>query len=248
MHDSLTTLAVITVAFIVAGVVKGIIGMGLPTVAIGMLGLVMAPVQAVAILVIPSLVTNLWLLAVGPNIMRLLVRFGLMLSALFFGSICGVILLTNLSRTMANMTLGTVLIAYGIFGLRAATFSVTPRWQRWLSPLVGLSTGLLSGATGLALIPAVPYLNSIQLDKNDLIQTLGLTFTVSTLGIAVGLAMNGQYQVSAAGNSIFAIFPALGGMFIGQAVRNRMKPEVFRYWFFIGIITFGAYMVLRTLI
>lgn len=248
MHDSLITFAVITFAFTIAGIVKGIIGMGLPTVAMGMLGLVMAPVQAIAILVIPSLVTNVWQLVAGSNFKRLLMHFGTMLAALFVGSFCGVGLLAGGSRAAASATLGSVLVAYGVFGLSAAQFTVPPRWQQWLSPLVGLTTGLLSGATGLALIPAVPYLNSIRLGKDELIQALGLTFTVSTLGIAAGLAMGGQFHISAAGSSVMAILPALGGMFIGQNIRDRLKPEVFRRWFFVAMLVVGAYMVLHALI
>ena len=46
--------------FLLAGLVKGVIGMGLPTVAMGLLALVLPPAEAAAIVVVPSLVTNVW--------------------------------------------------------------------------------------------------------------------------------------------------------------------------------------------
>ena len=55
---SLDAMAFTVVVFLVAGWVKGVVGMGLPTVAMGALGLVIAPVQAAALLVVPSLVTK----------------------------------------------------------------------------------------------------------------------------------------------------------------------------------------------
>ena len=56
----------IVIVFTVAGWIKGVTGMGLPTVVMGALGLVMAPVQAAALLLVPSLVTNIWQFATGP--------------------------------------------------------------------------------------------------------------------------------------------------------------------------------------
>ena len=58
MQDLTVAVAVIAFTFLVAGLVKGVVGMGLPTVAMGLLGLVMPPVQAAALLVVPSLVTT----------------------------------------------------------------------------------------------------------------------------------------------------------------------------------------------
>ena len=58
-------LAAVAGAYLLAGFVKGVIGMGLPTVSIGLLGLLLTPAQAAAILVVPSLATNIWQFAAG---------------------------------------------------------------------------------------------------------------------------------------------------------------------------------------
>ena len=67
-------LSLIAAIFLLAGLVKGTIGLGLPTVSMGLLGLLMAPAQAAAMLLVPSLVTNVWQLLAGP-------RFGFLLAA-----------------------------------------------------------------------------------------------------------------------------------------------------------------------
>jgi hypothetical protein len=41
--------------------------------------------------------------------------------------------------------------------------------------------------------------------------------------------------------------PALGGMLLGQGIRSRLPPEVFRRWFFVGLLVLGTYMVIRAL-
>ena len=124
-------------------------------------------------------------------------------------------------------------------------FSVPPRAERWLSPIVGLVTGAITGATGIFAIPAVPYLHSLDLSKDELIQALGLSFTVSTIGLAAALAAVGKYELVAAGNSLLAVGPALLGMYLGRLVRDKLSPEVFRRWFFIGLVALGLYMMLR---
>lgn len=233
--------------FLLAGFVKGVVGMGLPTVAMGLLTVVMPPAMAAALLVVPSLVTNVWQLFAGPQTVALLRRLATMQIAAFVGTLLGIGLLTGSSGTLASTALGIVLALYGVVGLMARRFVVAPRWETVLSPIVGLATGLVTGATGVFVIPAVPYLNSLGLTKDALIQALGLSFTASTIALAVALAWRGHYPLAAAWDSSLAVLPALAGMFIGQRVRDRMQPELFRRWFFIGLVVLGAYMTLRTL-
>lgn len=237
----------ISLAFAVAGFVKGVVGMGLPTVAIGLLSIVMPPVSAAAILVIPSLVTNVWQLLAGPQFGTLLRRFASMLLAVGVGTFIGIGVLTGPSSATASIALGAVLVAYGLFGLFGRTFTVPIRAERWLSPLVGVTTGAIAGATGLFVVPMVPYLNSLGLARDALIQALGLSFTASTIALAAALAFKDQYHLPAMRNSLLALLPALAGMYVGQRVRNRLRPDVFRRWFFVGLVVLGAYMLINAL-
>ncbi len=243
MNDTTAITLWISFAFAAAGFVKGVVGMGLPTVAIGLLGIVMAPVSAVAILVIPSLVTNVWQLLAGPQFATLARRFASMLLAVCVGTFMGIGVLTGPSASTAGAALGAVLMAYGLYGLFGRPFTVVSRIEPWLSPLIGILTGLIAGATGIFAIPMVPYLNSLGLAKDDLIQALGLSFTASTIALAAALAAKGQYQMPMIWSSLFAVLPALAGMYIGQLVRDKLRPEVFRRWFFIGLTVLGTYML-----
>src|SRR5262245_61371046 len=159
------TLAVfIAAVFLLAGGVKGVLGLGLPTVGMGLLRIVMTPAQAAGILVIPALVTNIWKVASGPALLALGCRFPLMFVATVIGTFSTVGFLTQSSGSTATGALGAVLAAYGIYGLAGAKFEIRPRRERWLSPLVGFVTGMLNGATGVFVIPTAPYLASLQLD------------------------------------------------------------------------------------
>jgi uncharacterized membrane protein YfcA len=245
MSDTAIAVATITLTFLLAGMIKGVIGMGLPTVAMGLLSLVMPPLQAAALLVVPSLVTNVWQLLAGPRLGALVRRFAVMMVAIALGTFAGIGLLTGSNSGLAIVALGAVLAIYGVAGLRATRFVIPEPLEAAFSPIVGMLTGVLTGATGIFVIPAVPYFNSLGLNKDDLIQTLGLSFTVSTLALAAGLLATGKFELSVAGTSLLALLPALGGMWLGQRLRDRLKPDLFRRWFFIALIVLGSYMVAR---
>ena len=242
MDYSAAVLTSIGLAFVLAGLVKGVVGMGLPTVAMGLLGLVMPPAQAAALLVVPSLATNVWQLAAGPGMTAVVKRFASMMLAITVGTFVGIGLLTGASAT-ASMMLGAVLALYGLSGLLSLRFHVAPRHEPWLSPVIGVVTGLLTGATGVFVIPAVPYFAALDLDRDTLLQTLGLAFTVSTLALAAGLIYTGHFHAAAGTASVLALAPAAAGMYLGQRIRARLSPEVFKRWFFGALIPLGIYMV-----
>ena len=245
---SLLVLCVVIFAFSLAGVVKGVIGLGLPTVAVGILGLVMAPTQAAAILLLPSLVTNLWQLAAGPRFGALLKRLWPLLLGTCVGTWSGTLLFEGVSMAWAPMALGAALIAYAVVGLSAVRFAVPRRAEAWLNPLIGVSTGIVTVATGVFVVPTVPYLQALEMEREDLIQALGLNFTVSTFALAGGLLHGGVLRPALAGFAALALVAAMAGMFLGQKLRSRIRPEVFRRFFFWGLLLLGCHLALRGLI
>ena len=233
MH-SLAYVAILGGAFTFAGFVKGVIGLGLPTVSIGLLSLVMAPVEAVALLFVPSLVTNIWQLAIGPNFRPLLARQWTMLVSICVGIAIGSYLFGTVEYPGAKRWLGVSLLAYAALGLSPLRFHVRQHDEPVLSPIIGAVTGILASITGVFMIPNVPYL-----------QALGLSFTVSTVALGVGLAANRSLPAATLGASLLTLAPALAGMAVGQVVRGWISPPVFRTCFFVGMALLGAALALK---
>jgi uncharacterized protein len=238
----------IAAVFLLAGAVKGVLGLGLPTIGMGLLSIVMPPAQAAGILVIPALVTNIWQVASGPALPALVRRLGWLIVASVIGTFSTVGFLTTSSGSTATGALGAVLAAYGIYGLVGARLEIRPRWERWLSPLVGLVTGVLNGATGVFVIPTAPYLASLRMDKEELVQSLGINAFVCPLALAAALIVHGQLRMEVAGSWVLALLFSLAGMYVGQRVRRRAAEQVFRRGFFIGLLALGTYMGLRALV
>lgn len=242
------TLIFATLVFTLAGFVKGVIGLGLPTIGVGLLGLIMAPVQAAALLVVPNLVTNVWQLVTGPDYRGLIRRLWPMMAGIAAGTLLGAQVLPPGISPVATMLLGALLVIYAMIGLSALRLVVPPRLEPLLGALAGAVTGAVTVATGVFVIPAVPYLQALGLEKDDLVQALGLSFLTSTVSLGITLAATGLFTMSVAASSLAALVPALGGMFLGQAMRSHISAATFRRWFFIGLMALGLYLVARYLL
>ena len=237
----------IVVCLFCAGSVKGVFGMGLPAVSLGLLSLAMPPVEAATLIVVPTLLTNAWQFFNGPQPFALLARLATLLGGVMFGTALGIGFLTGANTALVSLCLGGVLILYALVGLKAARFDVSSRVERWTSPLIGLMTGTVNGATGVSVMPLVPYLNSIGLQRDVLIQAMGLVFMVAMLALSGCLAWTGHLKVASAGASTLALVPVFAGMYLGQLVRLRLHADQFRRWFFFGLFALGGYSVLRAL-
>ena len=245
MDHSIWLVAAILATFFVAGTVKGVTGMGLPTVAMGALGTLISPLVAASLLIVPSFVTNAWQLLAGPSFGSLARRFLLLVLAVVIGTFAGSYFLAADDTRPTNAALGAALIVYAGHALFARQLHVPARFEPLLSPLVGGVTGLLTGATGAFVVPAVPYLQSLGLEKEELVQALGLSFTVSTVALAAALAWHGAFRIDNLALSTLAVVPALAGMWAGQIIRNRVSPATFRRWFLICLLVLGAEMVMK---
>jgi uncharacterized protein len=242
---SITLLA--AAVFALAGVDKGVVGLGLPTVSMALLALIMPPAQAAALLIVPSLITNLWQVRPWSGAMALLARLAPMQLAVFVGTLAGAWLLGAPSGIWAQVSLGVALIVYAGIGLAGRRWPVSTTAERWLSPLCGLLTGLVTAATGVFVIPAVPYLQTLGLQRDALVQAMGISFTVATIALALGLYVNANCAVGDLAASLLMLLPALAGMYMGQVLRQRLSTTVFRTCLMGSLAVLGAHMVLHEL-
>jgi uncharacterized membrane protein YfcA len=235
-------LILIGFAFLLAGFVKGVIGLGLPTVSMGLLAVTMPPGQAMAIVIVPAIVTNVWQTFGGPYLRDIMRRLWPLMAGTAAGIWLNAGLLTGPYAPYGTVVLGVLLVIYSILGLSKINFKVARRDEKWIGGIVGVATGVVSAATGVQVIPSMPYLQAIGMEKDELVQALGVFFTVATVALAFNLTTAGLLTAATALPGTVAMAASFTGMFIGQAVRNRMQPDVFRRWFLIAMIFLGLYL------
>ena len=246
MQDSL--LILVAAAFLLAGFIKGVIGLGLPTVSMGLLAVTMSPGQAIAIVIVPAIVTNIWQTFGGPYLRDIIRRLWPLMVGTVIGIWLNAGLLTGPYAPYGTVFLGALLVIYAITGLSKLHFKVARRDEKWIGGIVGLITGVVSAATGVQVIPSMPFMQAIGMEKDELVQALGVFFTVATVALAFNITASGLLTAATALPGAIAMVASFAGMFIGQAVRTRMHPEEFRRWFLVALILLGLYIAGNALI
>jgi uncharacterized membrane protein YfcA len=240
-------LILIAAAFLLAGFVKGVIGLGLPTVSMGLLAVTMQPSHALAIVIVPAIITNIWQTFVGPYLRDIIRRLWPLMAGTVIGIWLNSGMLTGPYARYATVVLGVLLVIYAIIGLNKFTFNVARKDEKWIGGIVGVTTGVISATTGVQVIPSMPFMQAIGMEKDELVQALGVFFTVATVALAFNLTAAGLLTAATALPGAVAMAASFAGMFIGQAVRSRMQPDVFRRWFLIAMILLGLYLAGSTL-
>jgi uncharacterized protein len=150
--------------------------------------------------------------------------------------------LTGPHASYGTVVLGVLLVIYAAVGLNKFQFRVAPRNEKWVGGAVGVVTGVISASTGVQVIPSMPFMQAIGMEKDELVQALGVFFTVATVMLSINLTTSGLLTASTALPGAIAMACSFAGMFIGQAVRTRMPADAFRRWFLIAMIFLGVYL------
>jgi len=208
----------------------------------GLLAVAMPPGQALAIVIVPAIVTNIWQTFVGPYLRDIIRR----LWPLMLGTVVGIWLnagaLTGPNGRYGAIALGLLLVINAIIGLSRFGFTVARRDESWIGAIVGVLTGLISAATGVQVVPSMPFMQAIGMEKDELVQALGVFFTVATVALAFSITVSGLLTAATALPGAVAMAGSFAGMVIGQMVRARIPTENFRHWFQAAMILLGLYL------
>jgi uncharacterized membrane protein YfcA len=233
----------VSAVFLLAGGVKGITGMGLPTVAVSLLTLWMTPTQAAGLIVVPTLLTNVAQCR-GPNARRL---FGLLWPT-WLALVVVTVLVPDprlwAGWLSAHTVLGVVLLAYGIWGLLRPEVPGPSERAALLATIIGAATGFTAALTAVFVFPLVPYLQAMHLEKDTLVQALGLSFTIATVALAVRLQLL-ETSSAISPESLLGLPGALVGLWLGTAVRVHISAALFQRTLFVVFIGLGLANVLR---
>ena len=242
---SIGMLATLFFIFAFGGWIKGLVGIGLPVVVMSLMSWVLSPAEAATVLVVSAITTNIWQAFAGPPLWHLIRRLGSYLVCIFFGTAVGIRFLVGSNTALVIIALGMVLILYALIGLLVPHNHINPQQEKLLSPVMGFATGVLSGATGVSVVPAVPYISALNISKDELLQAAALSPGVAAIALGLALGFSGNYLPGMIPVSFLAVIPSLMGMYFGQRIRNRVDPFRFRRWFFMAMLLLGFIMLAR---
>ena len=241
------TASIVAAAFLISGVVKGAVGIGQATTAVAILTTALGLREAVPLLMVPALVANVWQLRQGGGLGALFKRFSALNAVACLGIWLGTRILFAIDPVALAAVLGSIVCLYAAINLTPWTISMKASRERWMSPTVGLVSGLLTGTTGSLHLLLVVYFQALGLEKDRFVQACGLTFLIGTVIWAASLAERGALDATAAAISALALIPTLIGMAAGSWLRVKVSEALFRRWVWIGMIVLGLNLVRKAL-
>ncbi len=245
---SIENILIVTVTFLIAGSVKGVIGMGLPSVSLALLTATLGLKDAMAIMLIPTFCTNILQSVVGGHFRFVTKKFATLMITAAIGTWFAAGILAKSEAALLSGLLGLSILSYAGVSLFTPQIPPPGKHERWLSPVIGGISGFLTGLTGSFIMPGVVYLQAIGLPRDVLIQAMGVVFTTATLGLAIALGGHDLLPPETVMVSTAALIPAFAGMWFGQKIRRRIPEPQFRRVFFTGLSFLGIYIIIRALL
>ena len=227
--------------FLLAGTVKGLVGLGLPTITIALTSLVLPLTESIALIALPTIFTNVWQAAVGGRFRVILKRQWPLIVPLMISLYVTMWLVGQKGPNWAFLVLAAVLIVYSGLGLLRIRLHIHADLERPLAPVIGVVSGFVAGLVGVPIIPLMPYLQGLDVKPTELVQTLGVVLCATSLTLTSSLLFFGLLDGPRAIVSAVAVVPALAGMWVGQQIRLRLSVEQFRLAVFWALLLTGLY-------
>lgn len=220
--------AALTAIFVLGGIVKGVVGVGLPLVLIPLLSPFLDMPIAVALLTVPMIGTNIGQAAEGGHTVAAIRRLAPMLFMLVMGTLLGVHLLISIDWLLLNAILGVSFIGLAALLLCLPRRRLNPRIDRWARPLVGLCAGILGGMSAMFGPPMIAYLAGLGTDPDTFVKHMAILAFTASLTLLLVLGGSGVMSLTDLLVSAAAIVPIQLGMPLGRWLRRRIKPALFR--------------------
>lgn len=239
------TVSLVLFVFFFSAFLKGITGLGFSTVCLGILASLIDIKTAIPLVIIPSVCSNVLVMIDAGRFREAVNRFWPIYLSVIPGLVIGLMLLGAVDSIRARAILGAVLFLYGVWALWNGDVDFFGRFEKWLSGPVGFLTGIINGITGSQVMPVLPYLFSLNLGKNLFVQSINVSFTLSSVIMFAGVGKLGLLTSQKLGVSAVGILPVLVGIYLGVRIRRRMPEERFRNVVLVILIGLGLNLIVR---
>jgi uncharacterized membrane protein YfcA len=241
----LTILTYIFFVYVLCGVIKGSIGFGMPTVSISLLSFILDVKIIIALILIPTLVVNIYQLSRGGNFKKIIseTKYFLIFSTLFIFP--GAYLLTIINSNIIILFIAIILLINSALFLFKINFKL-PFYNKPITQIfVGAVNGVIIGMTSIYTMPLIFLLQSLNYNKNTTIQFLGIAFFLYPLGQIISFSNFDLISLEIFLNSLIILIPIFFGLFIGQKIRYQISETLFQKFFYIMLLFMSTIILLN---
>lgn len=245
MPINVESVILVAATYLFAGIVKGVTGLGIPIIGVAFTAPVIGMQAAVALVLGPSVLTNVWQALVGGNFLRILQRIWPLLLMSCIGIWFGSGILASADGGYLLLFMGALLIVYSLIALIRARLPSPGRHESWLTPVLGIPAGIIFGMTGSFMVPGTLYIQSLGMPRDMFVQALGIAFVVVSVMLSGAMLQRAILTPELIAMTIGAVIPCIAGMLIGQRLRKHLTEEQFTRIVLVLILLVGIYMIAR---
>lgn len=239
---------VILIAYIVAGILKGVTGLGFSTSCLPILALRLDLKLAIPLVIVPSIVSNIMIMVQAGHFLDVVRRFWVLYASTVPGILLGLFMLITINVEVAKIVLGLVLILYALTALLQRPFIMSEILERRLKAPVGFLTGFINGLTGSQVMPVLPYLLSLGLHKNTFIQAINISFTFSSVIMLFGMKQTGYLAAHTLLIAAGAAIPVTAIVYVGGKVRDRLSSTMYQKLVLLFLLVLGITLSVKSLV
>lgn len=250
MSASVTTeiLLLALLVFLLAGTVKGVLGIGLPTISISMLAQFVDPRVAIAFLLLPALITNMWQIYRGGQIKRSALKLWPFVITMAVVMFISSLFAARASTKVLVLGIGIMVVLWTITSLIKSPPRIPVHLDRPVQFFLGAVAGAMGGLTAMWSPPMVIYLLSTKCDKEDFVRFTGFLILCGTVPLTIGYLLNGLLDKKLAIASLMMIVPTLIGFTIGEYLRRFLGGQQFQKAVLVVFCLMGLNLIRRSFI
>ncbi|MEM9146050.1 MAG: sulfite exporter TauE/SafE family protein [Pseudomonadota bacterium] len=240
--------ALAVLAYLIAGTVKGTVGIGLPTASVALLSQAVDAKTAIALVIVPSVAANLWQVHRSGDALGALRRYApfVLCLTVVIGGVAALVT-ARLSSEVLMAALGVVVILFSVSNLAWTPPRLSDRFDRLGQIVMGTASGVIGGLTSIWAPTMVAYLMARRVAKDEFVRATGLIILLGNLPMAAGFAYGGMLDASLATFSALLVLPALAGFALGERIRARLDAERFRKLVLFFFLLIGLNLLRRAL-
>ena len=228
-----------------AGVIKGASGLGYSSCALPFLAAAMGLKPAIVLVVIPAIVSNIAIMYTTGHFRETVARFWPFYLTSLPGTWLGIVLLGWIDQRNAEIVLGSLIMGYAVISITRPPFYLPERYRDPIQIPARLLNGLFTGLTGSQVLPLLPYMLSLRLDPDRMVQAVNIAVTFAATSMAIGLMTAGLMTLPGLGISIASTVPAMIGIVLGTKIRRVIPNKHFRLVVLIILGILGLILILR---
>ena len=243
-------LALVFSVTLVAGFIKGAVGFGLPMIMVAGLATFLPPDLVLAVVILPALTSNLWLATQRGwrDTIEAAISFRFFIVIMLIFLLISAQMVRSIPPRAVLLVIGVPIAFFATIQLFGVRFSLARKARLPVEAAVAAMSGFVGGMSGIWGPPLVTYLTAVNTPKHTQMRLQGVVYTIASIALLGAHFRSGILDRSTLALSVYALIPAMIGVWLGTAWHDRLPQQMFRRLTLVILVLAGGNLIRRAML